>query len=174
MQNDVSSLLSQLKDMQHKNSELADENNTLWNVSLFSIMDWADNDAVSSKNHRKLVVSSLQLKHLEFIDSLKSLNIEVLCLSAPNLTSFIIYESKFDVEYHSVPSFVDATFGCLYCYHIFRDLDTLSGFSSQLEKLSIRWHMVSSLLAIMNVLLIGQLNDSLCYLDQSTCVCAQH
>ncbi|KAK1374859.1 hypothetical protein POM88_031052 [Heracleum sosnowskyi] len=38
MQNDVSSLLSQLKDMQHKNSELADENNTLWNVSLFSIM----------------------------------------------------------------------------------------------------------------------------------------
>lgn len=29
MQNDVSSLLSQLKDMQHKNSELADENKVL-------------------------------------------------------------------------------------------------------------------------------------------------
>ncbi|KAK1391136.1 hypothetical protein POM88_019314 [Heracleum sosnowskyi] len=115
------------------------------NTTLTSFhLAWADNDAASSKNHRKLVVSSLQLKHLEFIDSLKSLNIEVLCLSAPNLTSFIIYESKFDVECRSVPSFVDATFGCLYCYHIFQDLDTLSGFSSQLEKLSIRWHMAYS------------------------------
>ncbi|KAK1349180.1 F-box domain-containing protein [Heracleum sosnowskyi] len=116
----------------------------LQRLSLYLCRAWADNDAASSKNHRKLVVSSLQLKHLEFIDSLKSLNIEVLCLSAPNLTSFIIYESKFDVECRSVPSFVDATFGCLYCYHIFQDLDTLSGFSSQLEKLSIRWHMAYS------------------------------
>lgn len=38
MQNDVSSLLSQLKDMQHKNSELADDNKILLlKVSFFSI-----------------------------------------------------------------------------------------------------------------------------------------
>lgn len=39
MQNDVSSLLSQLKDMQNKNSELADENKILvLKVSFFEIL----------------------------------------------------------------------------------------------------------------------------------------
>ncbi|KAK1349183.1 FBD domain-containing protein [Heracleum sosnowskyi] len=116
----------------------------LQRLSLHFCKASADDDSGSSKNQRKLVVSSLKLKHLEFFGSLKLLNFEVLCLSAPNLTSFIIYESEFDVEYLSVPSLVDATFGCSYCYHIFQDLDTLSGFSSQLEKLSIRWQLAYS------------------------------
>ncbi|XP_074374814.1 F-box/LRR-repeat protein 25-like [Apium graveolens] len=94
----------------------------------------------SSTPHQKLVVSSLQLKHLESFNSLKLLNINVLHLSAPNLTSFIFYESEIHVEYLSVPSLVEATFGRLYSHHIFHDLDSLSTFSSQLEKLSI-WHV---------------------------------
>lgn len=109
----------------------------------------SDDDTASSMHHRRLVVSSPQLRHLEFYHSLKSLNIQVLCLSAPNLTSFIIYESKYEVEYRSVPSLVDATFGWLYCHHLFKNQDSISSFSFQLQKLSIWWHMVSSLLSIM-------------------------
>ncbi|KAK1386570.1 FBD domain-containing protein [Heracleum sosnowskyi] len=108
-------------------------------LSLHHCKASADDDIASSKHHRKLVVSSLQLKHLEFFDSLRLLNVEVLHLSAPNLTSLILYESEIDVEYRSVPSLVDATFGGLYTH-----MNSLSGFSSQLEKLSIRWNKVHS------------------------------
>ncbi|KAL1830456.1 hypothetical protein ACET3Z_000107 [Daucus carota] len=101
----------------------------------------SDDDTASSMHHRRLVVSSPQLRHLEFYHSLKSLNIQVLCLSAPNLSSFVIYESKYEVEYRSVPSLVDATFGWLYCHHLFKNQDSISSFSFQLEKLSIWWHM---------------------------------
>ncbi|KAK1349182.1 FBD domain-containing protein [Heracleum sosnowskyi] len=113
-------------------------------LSLHRCKASADDDSASSKSHRKLVVSSLKLKHLEFFGSLKLLNFEVLCLSAPNLTSVIICEKELPVEYRSVPSLVDATFGGVCRYHIFQDLDTLSGFSSQLEKLSIPWQMEHS------------------------------
>ncbi|KAL1825840.1 hypothetical protein ACET3Z_012618 [Daucus carota] len=92
-------------------------------------------DVASSKHHQRLVVSSLTVKHVEFVSCLKLLNIEVLHLSAPNLTSIVVNGNDVVVEYHSIPSLVDATFGGSYFPH----LDSLSSFSSQLEKLSIEW-----------------------------------
>ncbi|KAK1362039.1 hypothetical protein POM88_046513 [Heracleum sosnowskyi] len=77
-----------------------------------------DNTA-SSEHHRKLVISSLKLKHLEFFRSLKALNIDALHLSAPNLTSFLCSEFKIDVEFRSVPSLVDVTLGDSYLHHLF-------------------------------------------------------
>ncbi|KAK1372304.1 F-box domain-containing protein [Heracleum sosnowskyi] len=92
-------------------------------------------DDASSKHRLKIVISSLKLKNLEFFKCLKLLKIDALHLSAPNLTSFIYNESELDVKYRSVPSLVNVTFGGSYCHH----LKALSGFSSQLEKLSIVW-----------------------------------
>ncbi|WOG85977.1 hypothetical protein DCAR_0105170 [Daucus carota subsp. sativus] len=92
-------------------------------------------DAASSKHHQRLMVSSLTVKHVEFVCCLKLLNIKTLHLSAPNLTSIVVNDNEVDVEYHSIPSLVDATFGGSYFPH----LDTLCSFSSQLEKLSIEW-----------------------------------
>lgn len=107
-------------------------------------------DAASSKHQRKLVVLSPALKHLEFFHCLNFFNIKALHLSAANLTSFIFYESETDVEYHSILSLVDATLGGPCVPH----LDTLSRFSSQLEKLSIGWYKVSSLHSMVSYLII--------------------
>lgn len=113
--------------------------------------DDKDDASSSTAPQKVLVVSSLKLKHLEFYSSLKLLNFKTLQLSAPNLTSFVFYESEIDVEYGSGPSLVDATFTGSYFHHSFHDSDILSGFSSQLEKLSILLREVSSLSAIMYV-----------------------
>ncbi|XP_021716229.1 F-box protein At5g03100-like [Chenopodium quinoa] len=94
--------------------------------------------------HPKLVVTSLKLKHLEIFSCFRPLNIQALHIFAPNLTSFVFFETIIDVEYHNVTSLVDASFGRIHCRHIFHNLDILSGFSSQLEKLSIEWSMVRS------------------------------
>nr|XP_017220886.1 PREDICTED: FBD-associated F-box protein At4g10400-like [Daucus carota subsp. sativus] len=98
------------------------------------------NDDASSEHSRELVVSSPELKHLEFFRSLWPLNFQILRVFAPNLTSFINGEANIDVEYRSIPSLVDATFVGAYL----PDSDTLSGMASQLEKLSVNWYKLRS------------------------------
>ncbi|KAL2920781.1 hypothetical protein RDABS01_012272 [Bienertia sinuspersici] len=103
-------------------------------------LHYCEASSVASSKHHKLVVSSAKLKHLEFFRSLKPLNFEALHIFAPNLASFVFFES---IKFRSVTSFVDAAFGGPYCRHIFHKLDILSGFSSRLEKLSVEWCEVS-------------------------------
>ena len=111
--------------------------------------NYYDDDA-TSEHSRELVVSSPKLKHLEFFQSLWPLKLRILRVFAPNLTSFIFGEADIDVEYRSIPSLVDATFLGAYL----PDSDTLSGIASQLEKLSVNWHKVSSIPAIMSYVLL--------------------
>ncbi|KAL2945059.1 hypothetical protein RDABS01_033406 [Bienertia sinuspersici] len=115
----------------------------LQHLSLRLCKIWSD----ASSKHQKFVVSSLKLKHLEIIYCFGSINLERLQLFAPNLTSFVFFESKTNVEYCNIKSLVDAAFGGSYCRHIFQNLDILYSFSSQLVKLSVEWRevrMVSS------------------------------
>ncbi|XP_010695025.3 F-box protein At5g03100 isoform X2 [Beta vulgaris subsp. vulgaris] len=108
------------------------------NLQRLSLHSCKTRSDIPSK-HQKLVVSSLKLKYLEIFWCFRPLNIQALHIFAPNLTSFVFFESIIDVEYRNVTSLVDAAFGGPHCRHIFRNLGILSGFSSQLEKLSIEW-----------------------------------
>ncbi|KMS97958.1 hypothetical protein BVRB_4g097040 [Beta vulgaris subsp. vulgaris] len=113
------------------------------NLQRLSLHSCKTRSDIPSK-HQKLVVSSLKLKYLEIFWCFRPLNIQALHIFAPNLTSFVFFESIIDVEYRNVTSLVDAAFGGPHCRHIFRNLGILSGFSSQLEKLSIEWCQVRS------------------------------
>ncbi|XP_021751423.1 uncharacterized protein LOC110717085 [Chenopodium quinoa] len=71
--------------------------------------------------------------------------IESLEISAPKLTSFILFSAskKLEVEYTSVPSVVNVTFGGHYCYRVLYGLHLISAFSHRLQKLSLNWNRKS-------------------------------
>ena len=79
-----------------------------------------------------------------------------------------MYEFKFDVEFHNVPSLADITLGDLYLHF----LNALSVFSSQLKQMSFSLTKVSSLRAIMiYVLLICQFCKNVLLWQGYLCLC---
>lgn len=112
------------------------------NLQHLSIYRCGSSDKKSLK--QKLVVSTLKLKHFEFMFSYTLF--QAVQIIAPNLTSFDFHVNGIGVEFTSVPSIVDASFGWLSPHHTIYNLDILSGLSSQLKKLSLYYSEVSCML----------------------------
>lgn len=117
---------------------------------------------ISFVTSKKLVISCPKLKHLELSHCLKSLKYESIRISAPELSSIVLFELDpiqsvmfsyidmasldrvLDVDFCSIPSLTDASFGWLFCRHLFlQNLASASTFASQLERLAITWDEVS-------------------------------
>ncbi|KAJ8439355.1 hypothetical protein Cgig2_022492 [Carnegiea gigantea] len=86
------------------------------------------------KSYIRVIGSSLKLRYLEisYCHGLGKLDI-----SAGNLISFVLRGRKEDVKFNSVPMLNEVSFEGIYAVRLIHNFETISGFSSQLTKLTL-------------------------------------